>query len=145
MIRDIRTFTSKDFIHWTDSVMLRFPRAADDPLYTNQIAPYYRAPHIFIGCPVRYRERAWDDHYKNLPQYEHRERRTQSNVRYGSAITDTLFMPSRDGHSFKRWSESFLRPGPQHPNNWAYGDHYMAWHAVETASSIPGDPNEISL
>ena len=55
MIRDIRTFTSKDFIHWTDSVMLRFPRAADDPLYTNQIAPYYRASHIFIGFPVRYR------------------------------------------------------------------------------------------
>ena len=54
-------------------------------------------------------------------------------------------MSSRDGHSFKRWGESFLRPGPQHPNNWAHGDHYMAWHAVETASAIPGAPKEISL
>ena len=94
---------------------------------------------------MRYQERVWDDHYKNLPQYEHRKGRTQGHVRYGSAITDTLFMSSRDGHSFKRWGESFLRPGPQHPNNWAYGDHYMAWHAVETASAIPGAPKEISL
>ena len=144
-IRDIRTSTSKDFVNWTEPVMVSFPDVPDEPLYTNQVAPYYRAPHIFIGFPVRYSERAWDDHYKNLPRYEHRKGRTQSHVRYGSAITDTLLMSSRDGHSFKRWGESFLRPGPQHPNNWAYGDNYMAWHAVETASAIPGAPKEISL
>ena len=31
--------------------------------------------------------------------------------RYGS-ISETLFMSSRDGISFKRWGEAFIRPGP---------------------------------
>ena len=26
-------------------------------LYTNQILPYYRAPHIFLGFPTRYLDR----------------------------------------------------------------------------------------
>ena len=144
-IRDIRTATSQDFINWSEPVILKFPGAPEEQLYTNQIAPYYRAPHIFIGFPVRYQERAWDEHSKHLPQYEHRKRRSKVNQRYASAVTDTLFMSSRDGLSFRRWGEAFLRPGIQHPNNWSYGDIYVAWHAVETSSPIRGAPNEISL
>ncbi len=37
----------------------------------------------------------------------------KSHPRYGTAVTDGLFMTSRDGRMFKRWAEAFLRPGPR--------------------------------
>jgi hypothetical protein len=54
-------------------------------------------------------------------------------------------MASRDGVRFKRWNEAFLRPGIQRPGTWQYGQHYVGWHVVETKSSLPGAPNELSL
>ena len=54
-------------------------------------------------------------------------------------------MASRNGVHFERWNEAFLRPGPQRPETWLYGHQFIAWHAVETKSSLPGAPNELSL
>jgi hypothetical protein len=144
-IRDIRTATSKDFLDWTDPVPLKFPGAPDEQLYTNQIKPYYRAPHIFVGFPTRYTERRTSPTTEALPEPEHRRLRASSVERYGTAVTDGLLMTSRDGVTFKRWGEAFLRPGLRPENNWKYGDNYIAWHVVETASSIEGAPNELSL
>ena len=53
-IRDIKTCTSKDFLHWTPGAWLEYPGAPVEHLYTNQVVPYYRAPHIFLGFPSRY-------------------------------------------------------------------------------------------
>ncbi len=44
-----------------------------------------------------------------------------------------------------RWAEAFLRPGPERPGTWHYGHQYIAWHVVETRSSLPSAPNELSL
>jgi len=144
-IRDIRTATSKDFIHWTDPVWLEWPGAPKEHIYTNQVKPYYRAPHVFIGFPTRYLDRGWAESTKALPDLEHRRLRASANRRYGTALTEGLLMSSRDGVTFHRWREAFLRPGPEHPENWKYGDKYIAWHAVETRSHIDGAPNELSL
>ena len=38
-----------------------------------------------------------------------------------------------------------MHPGPQRPDTWVYGQQYIAWHAVETKSSLPGAANEMSL
>ena len=54
-------------------------------------------------------------------------------------------MASRDGVHFERWNEAFLPPGPERPGTWLYGHQYIAWHAVETAGSLPGAANELSL
>ena len=54
-------------------------------------------------------------------------------------------MASRNGVHFERWNEAFLRPGPQRTDTWNYGHNYIAWHVVETKSSLPGAPNELSL
>jgi hypothetical protein len=54
-------------------------------------------------------------------------------------------MSSRDGVHFDRWNEAFLRPGPERPETWLYGHNYIAWHAVETESELPGAPSELSL
>ena len=58
--RWIRTATSPDFINWTEHPLIEFPgdpAASAEHYYTNQVLPYYRAPHIFLGFPMRYIER----------------------------------------------------------------------------------------
>ncbi|MGA2501934.1 MAG: hypothetical protein ABSH20_29685, partial [Tepidisphaeraceae bacterium] len=91
-IRDIRVATSADFRTWTEPESLRFPDAPDEPLYTNQVQPYYRAGHLFLGFPTRYIERPWTPSMNALPDPEHRQRRMKFHPRYGTAITDGLFM-----------------------------------------------------
>ena len=143
--RDIRTATSSDFVHWTDPVWLAYPGASAEQLYTNQIIPYYRAPHIFLGFPTRYIDRGWSDSMRALPGLEHRKLRAATSSREGTALTDGLFMSSRDGQTFHRWREAFLRPGLRPKDNWVYGDNYQNWGLVETKSAIDGAPNDLSI
>lgn len=144
-IRDIRTSTSPDFENWIEPVPLEFPGAPDEALYTNQVAPYYRAPHILLGFPTRYTERRWSRSMEPLPDADYRHRCAVAMERYGTAITDGLFMSSRDGLVFKRWGEAFLRPGIERKDNWIYGDGYQNWGIVETKSDVPNAPNELSV
>lgn len=143
--RGIRMATSPDFINWTEAEWLIYPDSPPMALYTNQVKPYYRAPHIYVGFPTRYVELDWSPSTKKLPNLQHREWRAKSNRRYGTAITEALLMTSRDGLTFKRWGDPFLAPGLGHPGNWMYGDKYLAWHVVETKNFIKGAPDELSL
>ncbi len=143
--RDIRTATSDDLIHWDKSQNLTYGDAPPEHLYTNQIKPYYRAPHILVGFPSRYIERGWTKSMNALPEFKHRKTRSSIDNRYGMAITEGLFMTSRDGINFKRWQEAFLRPGIERNGTWAYGNQYIAWQMVETKSTTKDAPNEISL
>lgn len=143
--RDILTSTSEDFIHWTEPVWLEYPGAVREHLYTNVIKPYHRAPHLFVGFPTRYIDRGWSPSMEALPNLEHRRLRASASQRYGTALTEALFMVSQDGFVFRRWAEAFLRPGPEISENWKYGDNYIAWHIVETKSHIPEAPNELSF
>lgn len=143
--RAIRTATSKDFINWSQPAGLTYADSPVEHLYTNQVKPYARAPHILLGFPTRYIERGWSDSMRALPELEHREWRAKANLRYGVAVSEGLFMASRDGVRFKRWNEAFLRPGIEREGTWNYGHQYIAWHLVETKSPLEGAPNEISL
>ena len=125
-VRDIMTCTSKDFLHWTEPVWLEYPGAPNEHLYTNQIAPYYRAPHIFMGFPKRF-----------LPARRGTDHRLLG-------VSDGVFMTSRDGLKFNRWTEAFIRPGPQ-KERWVCRNNEIAWGMLETESNVPGAPNEISL
>ena len=80
-----------------------------------------------------------------LPELDRREQRTAANLRYGTALTEGLLMTSRNGVHFERWNEAFLRPGPERPATWLYGHQFITSHAVETESSLPGAPREMSL
>ncbi|MBI2299302.1 MAG: hypothetical protein HYU66_10240 [Armatimonadetes bacterium] len=143
--RDILTAASPDPLHFPAPQWLEYPGAPPEQLYTNQITPYYRAPHLFLGFPARYTERDWDTPLFDLPGLEERLCRARHAARYGSAITDTVLMSSRDGHRFQRWPEAFLRPGPRRHGSWVYGDNYLAWGMIETPSAVAGAPPEISL
>lgn len=143
--RAIRTATSKDFIHWSKPVDLTYLDSPPEQLYTNVVKPYARAPHLLLGFPTRYVERGWSDSMRALPEAEHREMRASVNQRYGTAITEGLFMASRDGVNFSRWNEAFLRPGIEREGTWHYGHQYIAWHPVQTPSALAGAPDELSL
>jgi len=144
-IRAIRSATSDDCITWSKHQDLTYTDSPAEHLYTNQIKPYYRAPHILIGFPTRYVDRGWSASMTALPELNERQLRASSTQRYGTAVTEGLLMASRDGVEFERWNEAFLRPGVQRPGTWHYGHQYIGWHVVETKSALPGAPNELSL
>lgn len=125
-IRDILTCTSDDFLNWTEPEWLEYPGAPSEHLYTNQVTPYFRAPHIYMGFPMRF----VPSHTRVVPS--------------AGGSSDALFMTSRDGKSFKRWSEALIRPGFQR-ERWTVHDNMVAWGIAETRSDLPGTPNELSI
>lgn len=143
--RAIRTATSRDFLTWENEADLTYKNSPAEHLYTNQIAPYVRAPHILIGFPTRYVERGWSASMRALPELEQREQRAAAVLRYGTAITEGLLMASRDGVHFERWNEAFLPPGPERSGTWLYGHQYIAWNMAVTKSSLPGASDELSF
>jgi hypothetical protein len=119
-IRWIARITSPDLVHWSSYEMLDFGDAPLEHLYTNQIHPYVRAPHIYIGFPFRFLPER-----KPVPQH------------IAMGIADGVFMTSRDGLHFHRWLEAFLRPG-RDPNNWTDRNMHTALGVWQTA------PDELS-
>ena len=149
-VRDVRWMTSPDFRDWSTPVRLDFGPGADDyPLYTNVVQPYYRADHVYVGFPSRYVERkAWAPNFDQLgapANVVRRRERMKQHPRYGLALTDCVFMSSRDGRTWKRWDEAFMTPGPEHEYNWVYGDCFPALGMIQTPSDRPGAPDELSM
>lgn len=144
-LRSIGVSYSNDFETWTEPVGLSYPDSPPQQMYTNQVLPYFRAPHILMGFPTRYVARPLNPHVASLDPVELRTRLIKADERCGTDLTDGVFMSSRDGQSFKRWDEAFLRPGPQAEGRWIYGDNYQAYGLWETASEVPGAPKEISM
>lgn len=143
--RDIRTCTSADFRAWTEPQFLEYAPDRVSELYTNQVQPYYRAPHILLGFPTRYVERPWQAATDFLPQPEYRRLRASRSGREGSAVTDGMLMASRDGQRFTVWPESFIRPGLRERDGWFYGDNYQCLGMIETPSRTDGSPRELSF
>ncbi len=145
--RGIKTATSNDFLNWRQPEWLYYPGFEPEQLYTNQIIPYFRAPHILVGLPARYVARPDSAAIAGLPESERRravmERTGMSRI--GTDLTDTVFMTSRNGVDFKRWDEAFIRPGLRIRDNWFYGDNFANWGIVTTPSSITGSPDELSF
>lgn len=117
--RDIKVSRSKDFLHWSEGEWLDFPDVPQEHLYTNAVLPYDRAPHLLVGFPTRF-------------------------IPGRAALTEGLFMSSRDGRSFHRWPEAFIRPG-LNPEKWHNRSNYTWWGLVETVSPLPGGNKELSL
>ena len=143
--RAIRTATSGDFLDWDNYADLTYVDSPEEHLYINNVAPYDRAPHILVGTPQRYIERGWSASMKALPDLEKRELRASSHQRFGTALTETLIMASRDGVKFKRWNEGFIRPGIQRDDSWYYAHQTVAWKMLETKADRAGAPNELSF
>lgn len=148
-VRAISRAVSDDFIHWTNEGPLQFPEG-EGPVelvqyYVNQVQPYYRAPHLYIGFPVRYVDHGMTPSNKLLPEWEEREMRFKEDPRLGTALTDSIYMTSRDGMHFRISNDVFLQPGLRTRHNWSYGDNYLAYRVLETDSVRDDMPRELSL
>lgn len=148
-IRDIMTSSSTDILHFPPGKQVVRQQGKDYALYTNQMQPYYRAPHIILGFPMRYYDRGTDawgwPAMSALPGVENRKMRSAKSNRYGTAVTDGMLLASRDGETVRLWEEAFMRPGPRQKESWTYGDNFIFWGLVETASHLGDAPNEISF
>ncbi len=131
--RDIRRTESADFINWSNAELITFTTGGDYPLYTNNIMRYYRNPDIKIGFPNRYVERReWTANYDELSGREFRLKQYEKSKRFGLAITDCVFINSRDGKTWDRIEEAIFTPGLENGYNWFYGDCYPMYFMLET-------------
>lgn len=125
-VRDIMTCTSSDFINWTEPEWLDFGSTPPEHLYTNAVTPYPRAPHICVGFPKRFVPTRQPPHHPT------------------TGISDTVFMTSRDGLQWRRWTEAFIRPGLQ-KERWVNRNNMTAWGILETKADTTGCPDELSI
>jgi len=161
--RDVKMSTSKNFVDWSEQVWLDYEPGRDgtahrpednqsaSQFYTNGVQPYYRAPHILLGFPLRYIDRGWTASTDSLPDRRRRRELADEGIgggrptRLGTAITDTLFMASRDGRQFHVWPEAIIPPGIQRSGSWFYGSGFKAIGMVETPSKLDSAVRELSV
>lgn len=144
-MRDIRVIESKDAVNWTQNTPITY-NGGEFQLYHNCVLPYPRAPHIFVAFPLRYVERkGWSKNYEELCGREDRLRRMKQMARLGLAVTDSLFMTSRDGYDFTKYDEAFIQPPAENPDAFVYGDGSATPALVEIPSEIPGADNEYMI
>ena len=144
-MRDVRVATSEDFVNWSAQQPITY-NGSDFQLYNNVIFPYPRAPHIFVGLTLRYAERkAWTKNYDELCGREDRMERMKRMARMGLAVSDGLFMSSRDGYHFEKYDEALIPPPAENPTAFVYGDGTACPALIEVPSSIPGAENEYMI
>ena len=136
-IRDIRVMYSEDFRNWTVPELIQFDDGMDFPLYTNNVIAYPRAPHVKIGFPVRYVERKkWTPNCSQIGSAALKQKVMDGgnphSHREGLAVTDAIFMFSRDGETWHRYNEAFFTPGYETEQNWVYGDCYSAYNLIDS-------------
>lgn len=124
--RQILRSVSEDFLNWSPPELVTYESGPLQHYYTNGVRPYFRAPHIYFGLPKRF-----------LPD------RTHANNRM-PGLSDGVFMSSRDGKRFRRWSEAFIRPGAQR-QRWVNRNNMPACGIVQTKSALAGSPPELSV
>jgi hypothetical protein len=121
-VRHIRTATSRDFINWSPSRPIDFGKAPAEHLYTNAVTPYFRAPHLYVGLPMRF-----------VPN-----RKLEPGHPY-PGVSDGVFISSRDGlHFDRRFLEAFIQPDVG-IRNWTDRTNLPTWGVVPTG------PDEMSV
>ena len=144
-MRDVRVIESNDFVNWSLQKPIKFS-GSDYQLYNNVVFPYPRAPHLLVAFPLRYVERkAWTKNYDELCGREDRLARMKQMARMGLAISDGLFMSSRDGVNFTKYDESLIPPPAENPEAFVYGDGTASPALIEIPSEIPGADNEYMI
>ena len=149
-VRDVRMSVSKSFddiFVISPTVLLEYADEYDFALYTNNVMPYYRAPQVYIGFPTRYNDHdvTWSETMQYWPDYEARYARYLKDRRTATTVTDTLFMTSRDGVHFDRFTGAWYTPGAEHTGNWIYGDGYFAYGMIETPTEFETQDKELSM
>lgn len=130
--RTVSRTESVDFIHWSAPQAMDFGGTPLEHLYTNQTAPYYRAPHIYLSIAARFmpgRQAITEEEAEKIGV----------NKKYFKDCSDAVLLSSRGGNRyFRTFMEGFVRPGIG-LENWISRTNYPALNIVPT-----GD-NELSI
>ncbi len=123
--RTVSRTESKDFITWTTPVAMDFGNLPLEHLYTNQTAPYYRAPHIYIATAARFMP-------GRQAITEQEADAIGVNKDYFRDCSDAVLLSSRGGNRyFRTFMEGFIRPAIGH-ENWISRTNYPALNIVPT-------------
>ena len=140
--RWIKFSASKDFRKWSEPIDIEFDDGMEEfEHYTSNVDLYPRNPELVVGFPTRYVDRKkWDANFDLLPDREKRLERMGKDPRHGLAISDCLFMWSRDGKTFRHEEDAFLAPGPECAGNWIYGNGFPVRGFVLSPGRFGDDP-----
>jgi hypothetical protein len=116
VIRSIQSARSKDFLHWTQPLPNRYrDRLGETQLYTNTALICPDTSRLYLAFPNRYVQHRMIDKGHGHP-----------------GVNDALFMSSRDGVSWTRFPQAWVRPGLD-PLNWTDRNNYPVWGIVRTS------------
>jgi hypothetical protein len=123
--RHVSRVTSPDFLHWSEPVEMDFGETPPEHLYTNQTAPYFRAPHIYVGICARFFP-------GRQVLNEEQARAAGVNPNYFKDCSDAVMISTRGGSRYQRtFMEAFLRPGLG-LENWVSRSNYPALNLAPT-------------
>lgn len=145
-VRANMVLESEDLVNWSNAKYLNY-NGEGYPLYTNCVTAYPYDDRYYVGFPSRYvQRREWTKNYDQLCGTKKRKERMEIEARLGLAVTDCVFMSSRDNVNWYRFDEAIVTPGIEDGENWVYGDCYPALGGlVETPSSFKNCPPELSV
>ncbi len=130
--RTVARVTSKDFINWSEPERMSFGDTPPEHLYTNQTHAYFRAPHLYIGTPMRFmpdRKVLTDEQAASLGVKKG----------YAGGCAEAVFISSRGGNRYDRtFMEAWIRPGSD-LGNWA------SRAGMTACGVVPTGPAEMSL
>jgi hypothetical protein len=132
-LRRICRTTSGDFLSWSAPELMEYRGpdgrpVAPDQLYTNQTAPYFRAPHLYVATAARFMEGR-----QVLGADE--ARALGVDPLYFKDASDAVLLTTRGGAVYDRtFLESFIRPGIG-ARNWVSRTNYPALNVVQTGEA----------
>jgi len=130
--RSVSRCTSVDFRTWTAPQEMDFGGTPREHLYTNQTAPYFRAPHLYIATAARFMP-------GRRVVSEEEGARIGLSKGYAGDCSDAVLMTSRGGNAYDRtFMEGFVRPGLG-LENWVSRTNYPACGVIQTG------PGEMSI
>lgn len=135
--QSIMLTTSKDFHSWSKPKKVQYQGGQSFNLQTANLQLYERAENAVIGLPLRITNIDGQDTARNFTG------RTAEDT----SLTDTIFLSSADGKSFRSNEEAWLAPGAQNGSNWLFGDCFTAGGMAQTPSihSENGEDDELSF
>ena len=130
--RTVSRCTSPDFKSWSVPTPMDFGGTPWEHLYTNQTAPYFRAPHLYLATAARF--------MPGRRVVSEAEAATLGLSRgYAGDCSDAVLLTSRGGNVYNRtFMEGFIRPGLGR-ENWVSRTNYPACGLLQTG------PAEMSL
>ena len=134
--RRIARVESDDFLHWSNPTLMEYERdgqpAPIEELYTNQTAPYFRAPQLYVSTAARF---MINRQVITTQQAE----AIHVDPKYFHDTSDAIFMTSRGGNVYERtFMTAFVAPGIG-AENWVSRTNYPALNVVQTG------PTEMSV